>query len=162
MQTEADLSDPTPTLFENAQKRIQALMEKDSYSRFLRSDIYLTILNEARETTKAAANAALIASLQDAGSDDYDQTLVQLVGSHSSSPFGFLSTLGHNFSGINVPTLNLPAVAAAAATADAGMNDIKDLQLLGLSTSRYMRDSKQIFSNIQNLSKQNEKNNDDV
>uniref|UniRef100_A0A1I8H3A2 RGS domain-containing protein n=1 Tax=Macrostomum lignano TaxID=282301 RepID=A0A1I8H3A2_9PLAT len=34
-------------LFEQAQKRIQALMEKDSYQRFLRSEVYLSHLNSA-------------------------------------------------------------------------------------------------------------------
>ncbi|EHH15711.1 regulator of G-protein signaling 1 [Macaca nemestrina] len=37
---------PTPTCFDEAQKVIYTLMEKDSYPRFLKSDIYLNLLND--------------------------------------------------------------------------------------------------------------------
>ncbi|XP_055966724.1 regulator of G-protein signaling 1 [Sorex fumeus] len=37
---------PTITCFDEAQKIIYTLMEKDSYPRFLKSDIYLNLLNE--------------------------------------------------------------------------------------------------------------------
>lgn len=37
---------PTLTCFDEAQKIIYTLMEKDSYPRFLKSDIYLNLLNE--------------------------------------------------------------------------------------------------------------------
>ncbi|XP_005640876.1 regulator of G-protein signaling 1 isoform X3 [Canis lupus baileyi] len=37
---------PTPTCFDEAQKIIYTLMEKDSYPRFLKSNIYLNLLNE--------------------------------------------------------------------------------------------------------------------
>ncbi|XP_049625698.1 regulator of G-protein signaling 1 [Suncus etruscus] len=37
---------PTLTCFDEAQKTIYTLMEKDSYPRFLKSDIYLNLLNE--------------------------------------------------------------------------------------------------------------------
>ncbi|KAI5940663.1 Regulator of G-protein signaling 1 [Manis javanica] len=37
---------PTPTCFDEAQKVIYTLMEKDSYPRFLKSNIYLNLLND--------------------------------------------------------------------------------------------------------------------
>ncbi|XP_006889577.1 PREDICTED: regulator of G-protein signaling 1 [Elephantulus edwardii] len=37
---------PTPTCFDEAQKIIYTLMEKDSYPRFLKSHIYLNLLND--------------------------------------------------------------------------------------------------------------------
>ena len=39
------LEHPNRHTFEAAQKRIQALMEKDSYPRFLRSDVYLDLIS---------------------------------------------------------------------------------------------------------------------
>lgn len=45
MQTITNLDDPQISTFEVAQKKIQALMEKDSYQRFLESDIYLQLVN---------------------------------------------------------------------------------------------------------------------
>ncbi|XP_054432554.1 regulator of G-protein signaling 1 [Pteronotus mesoamericanus] len=37
---------PTPTCFDEAQKLVYTLMEKDSYPRFLKSNIYLNLLND--------------------------------------------------------------------------------------------------------------------
>ncbi|VDP71689.1 unnamed protein product [Echinostoma caproni] len=139
LQTEADLANPTIHTMDNAQKRIQALMEKDSYRRFLRSEVYMTLYTEAREVAKAAAASALAASLQEA-SNELDGAVLHLVNTASStSPFSFLSNLSSGFSSSPGPGLHLPGVAAAAASAEAGMNSVQDLQLLGLSTSRHMR-----------------------
>ncbi|KFO21541.1 regulator of G-protein signaling 1 [Fukomys damarensis] len=44
--TAKKIKSPTPTCFDEAQKIIYTLMEKDSYPRFLKSDIYLNLLND--------------------------------------------------------------------------------------------------------------------
>ncbi|XP_005375155.1 PREDICTED: regulator of G-protein signaling 1 [Chinchilla lanigera] len=44
--TAKKIKSPTPTCFDEAQKLIYTLMEKDSYPRFLKSDIYLNLLND--------------------------------------------------------------------------------------------------------------------
>uniref|UniRef100_A0A1I8IXJ3 CCHC-type domain-containing protein n=2 Tax=Macrostomum lignano TaxID=282301 RepID=A0A1I8IXJ3_9PLAT len=41
------MGSPDSHLFEQAQKRIQALMEKDSYQRFLRSEVYQALVKDA-------------------------------------------------------------------------------------------------------------------
>ena len=38
------LSSPTTELFDKAQRRVQILMENDTYGRFLRSALYLSLL----------------------------------------------------------------------------------------------------------------------
>ncbi|XP_021340940.1 uncharacterized protein LOC110441944 isoform X2 [Mizuhopecten yessoensis] len=50
MQAISNLDTPSSEIFLEAQKRIQALMEKDSYPRFLESDIYLQLVNLSDST----------------------------------------------------------------------------------------------------------------
>ncbi|OON18570.1 regulator of G protein signaling domain protein, partial [Opisthorchis viverrini] len=142
LETEAEIANPTVHTLDNAQKRIQALMEKDSYRRFLRSEVYLTLYSEAREVAKAVAASALAASLQEASEELEGAVLNLITSSSSTSHFSFLSNLGSNFNASTGTGLHLPGVAAAAASAEAGMNSVQDLQLLGLSTSRHMRNSR--------------------
>lgn len=49
LQVVSNLSHPNKHSFEQAQKRIEALMEKDSYPRFLRSEIFLKIQKAAKK-----------------------------------------------------------------------------------------------------------------
>ncbi|NXW75205.1 RGS3 protein, partial [Hirundo rustica] len=46
--TKENLQNVTRSCFDLAQKRIYGLMEKDSYPRFLRSDLYLDIINQKK------------------------------------------------------------------------------------------------------------------
>ncbi|XP_071621930.1 regulator of G-protein signaling 3 isoform X7 [Heliangelus exortis] len=49
--TKENLQNITRSCFDLAQKRIYGLMEKDSYPRFLRSDLYLDIINQKKATS---------------------------------------------------------------------------------------------------------------
>lgn len=46
LDTVTSLENPTRDMFRQAQKRIQYLMENDSYKRFLESDTYLTLVGK--------------------------------------------------------------------------------------------------------------------
>jgi len=48
LETMKNLSAPDKLTFNLAQSRIQCLMEKDSYTRFLKSHFYTTVLTQAR------------------------------------------------------------------------------------------------------------------
>nr|XP_054770385.1 regulator of G-protein signaling 8-like [Lytechinus pictus] len=52
LETVDNLSAPDEHTFDQAQKRIEALMEKDSYPRFLRSEIYQKLLRESSKKGK--------------------------------------------------------------------------------------------------------------
>jgi len=49
--TKENLQNITRGCFDLAQKRIYGLMEKDSYPRFLRSDLYLDIINQKKASS---------------------------------------------------------------------------------------------------------------
>ncbi|XP_009876971.1 PREDICTED: regulator of G-protein signaling 3-like, partial [Apaloderma vittatum] len=49
--TKENLQNITRSCFDLAQKRIYGLMEKDSYPRFLRSDLYLDIINQKKASS---------------------------------------------------------------------------------------------------------------
>ncbi|CDS35536.1 expressed protein [Echinococcus multilocularis] len=62
LKTISLLSTPTAHLFDSAQRKIQALMEKDSYQRFLRAPIFLNFKKSVLANSEVASRAAQSAS----------------------------------------------------------------------------------------------------
>ncbi|XP_067846753.1 regulator of G-protein signaling 8-like isoform X1 [Heptranchias perlo] len=50
--TRKNLLEPSHSCFDDAQKRIYSLMERDSYPRFLRSKVYLDVLNQTQSNSQ--------------------------------------------------------------------------------------------------------------
>ncbi|XP_048457821.1 regulator of G-protein signaling 8-like isoform X3 [Rhincodon typus] len=50
--TRKNLLEPAQSCFNDAQKRIYSLMERDSYPRFLRSKVYLDVLNQTQSNSQ--------------------------------------------------------------------------------------------------------------
>jgi hypothetical protein len=88
--TAQNILNPTAETFERAQKRIQALMEKDSYPRFLESDLYKNLL-----ASYPPMPANLSCSTQNATSTD----LTKYSSSTSSS--GHKKSISDSTSDIN-------------------------------------------------------------
>nr|CDS31160.1 regulator of G protein signaling 3 [Hymenolepis microstoma] len=57
IQTEARLGQAEPDLFDASQKRIEALMEKDPYRRFLRSNLFLKLLDKCQKLENTSPNS---------------------------------------------------------------------------------------------------------
>ncbi|XP_060685683.1 regulator of G-protein signaling 5-like [Hemiscyllium ocellatum] len=52
--TKRNLQKPSRSSFDVAQRKIYNLMEKDSYARFLRSDVYLNLIKQTERTSNLA------------------------------------------------------------------------------------------------------------
>ncbi|KAK3509249.1 hypothetical protein QTP70_026143 [Hemibagrus guttatus] len=56
--TKENLQNVTRSCFELAQRRIYGLMEKDSYPRFLRSELYLDLVNQKKASATSTASSS--------------------------------------------------------------------------------------------------------
>ncbi|XP_067892611.1 regulator of G-protein signaling 4-like [Heterodontus francisci] len=56
-ETRKNILEPTSSCFDEAQSKIQILMQKDSYPRFLKSKVYLDLLNQTQARSQQRGKA---------------------------------------------------------------------------------------------------------
>jgi hypothetical protein len=90
-QTAQNILNPTHDCFDRAQKRIQALMEKDSYPRFLESDLYKNLIKSYPPQPSSPINSNHQQQLKSTTS-----TSNLIVGAAGSSSSNFLSNAAND------------------------------------------------------------------